>query len=180
MIIFTAFSRVSKKIKCWRSKHPILHECHAFFQSLWLISRNFVSALGSGLGAAPGEGSTRKVTAAKIKELLLLFPARQGTSQHAGLRFMLRQVLVQSIGHREQCCSSCFPLLTANPQEKGIYCGPISGSALHYASASKIDATNVLRPSLRGFRKHLPRDHVLQIPFLLPKLRWGSLDSGKW
>lgn len=29
------------------------------------------------MGAAPGEGSTRKVTAPKVKELLLLFPARQ-------------------------------------------------------------------------------------------------------
>lgn len=114
-----------------------------------------------------------------LKSWPCYFQPDNGTLLHTGLRFMLRQVLVQSIGQREQCCSSCFPLLTANPQEKGIYCGPISGSALHYTSTSKIDAINVLCPSLRAFSKPLPRDHVLQISFLLPKLSWDSLDSGK-
>lgn len=128
-----------------------------------------------GMRAAPGRSLLPE-----LKSCSRYFQPDNGTSLHTGLRVMLRQVLVQSIGQREQCSSSCFPLLTANPQEKGIYCGPISGSALHYTSASKIDAINVLCPSLRAFSKPLPRDHELQIPFLLTRLSWDSLDSGKW
>lgn len=117
-------------------------------------------ALGLPLArAAPGRSLLPE-----LKSCSCYFQPDNSTSLQAGLRFMLRQVLVQSIGQREQFCFSCFPLLTANPQEKGIYGGPISGSALHCTSASKIDAVNVLCPSLRGFSKPLPRDHMLQIP----------------
>lgn len=84
IIIFTPFSHVSKKIKCWRLKNLILHARHTFFRHLanfkelcnGFQSDALEQTRGLPMVRAPW-GSTRKVNASKVKELLLLFPAGQ-------------------------------------------------------------------------------------------------------